>query len=148
MTHRITEYTPGVLFGTCSECGENTPVRFRANRAKPRCWVQKQNVAPRSSAPWRKALKARTRDHLLTKQLGKCAICSRDTDMMTGEIDHDHRCHAGTWDGCLKCLRGLLCRKCNMGLGLFCDDPEILRRAIDYLQSFSSTGLASQRAGH
>jgi hypothetical protein len=31
-------------------------------------------------------------------------------------------------------LRGFLCMQCNTGLGNFCDDPEILRRAIAYLE--------------
>lgn len=55
---------------------------------------------------------------------GRCAIC-RSPDNRRLSIDHCH--NSGS-------VRGLLCRKCNMGLGCFSDDPEILKRAIAYLE--------------
>ena len=39
--------------------------------------------------------------------------------------DHDHR--TGEW-------RGLLCSRCNQAVGLFADNPALLRRAADYLE--------------
>lgn len=64
---------------------------------------------------------------LLILQKGKCAIC--DTDLMAlperyRHIDHDHTTNK---------VRGLLCLKCNWGLGIFKDDPIRLQKAIDYL---------------
>lgn len=41
-------------------------------------------------------------------------------------VDHDH----GTME-----IRGVLCRLCNLGLGYFRDDPEVLLAAVNYLQN-------------
>jgi Recombination endonuclease VII len=55
-------------------------------------------------------------------QGGACALCRKPAKKLN--IDHHHG------DGV---VRGLLCNTCNLGLGLFQDDPAILRRAADYL---------------
>lgn len=66
-------------------------------------------------------------DALLEQQGGGCAICGRDTgDGQNRRLHVDH-CHATGK------VRGLLCSECNLALGKFQDDPELLRRAVDYL---------------
>lgn len=69
-------------------------------------------------------------DSKLAEQDGLCAICrlphgrslcGRSKDLA---IDHDH-----TTDQ----LRGLLCDDCNLGLGLFRDDPQRLMNAALYI---------------
>jgi 16S rRNA C967 or C1407 C5-methylase (RsmB/RsmF family) len=47
-------------------------------------------------------------------------------------IDHDHGCCSGT-GSCGRCVRGLLCNRCNLMLGFANDQPEILRAALEYL---------------
>ena len=79
---------------------------------------------------------------LLKKQGGVCAICQKPekiTDHRTGKpralaVDHDHSCCSSTTKACGKCIRGLLCLKCNTVLGKMGDDPALLRRAADYLE--------------
>jgi hypothetical protein len=78
---------------------------------------------------------SRGRQRLLAVQGGVCAICGTDDpgSRWGWAIDHDHSCCDGT-DSCGKCVRGVLCVGCNTGLGGFKDDPERMRRAIEYLQ--------------
>lgn len=47
-------------------------------------------------------------------------------------VDHDHTCCPGK-RSCGRCVRGLLCNRCNRALGQFGDDIETLRRAVAYL---------------
>lgn len=66
---------------------------------------------------------------------GICPICriKQDLELTEWHIDHDHSCCPGR-KSCGKCIRGLICGDCNVGLGRFKDNPEALRRAADYLQ--------------
>ena len=59
-------------------------------------------------------------------QEGRCAICGSRKASKFGRLYIDH-CH-GTGK-----IRGLLCRNCNAGLGMFKDDPEIIMEAATYL---------------
>jgi hypothetical protein len=78
---------------------------------------------------------------LLSKQDGKCAICLKGIEgidyggRIKAHIDHDHEC-CPDGKSCQNCRRGLLCSSCNTGLGFFRDSPEILQKAILYLESF------------
>lgn len=62
---------------------------------------------------------------LLASCENRCMICSGINKGKELHIDHDHI--SGS-------VRGLLCTKCNTGLGLFNDNEELLRRAIEYLR--------------
>lgn len=66
-----------------------------------------------------------------------CAICGTgDPGKKKWHVDHDHSC-CPTGRSCGKCVRALLCSKCNTGLGMFNDDPEALASAIRYLEAHS-----------
>ena len=56
----------------------------------------------------------------------KCKICQRHEDELirTLVVDHDHATGK---------IRGLLCNKCNLGLGMFNDNVELFNKAIEYL---------------
>ena len=66
----------------------------------------------------------------LELQQGKCAICG--TTEYTNKdwcADHDHATNQP---------RGLLCGRCNAGLGYFKDNPEYLQSAINYLSKWQN----------
>ncbi len=70
---------------------------------------------------------------LIERQSGLCAICNGDLGGGYA-VDHDHRCCPGR-TSCGSCVRGALCRSCNLALGGFSESVEILTAAIDYLQA-------------
>jgi hypothetical protein len=65
---------------------------------------------------------------LLQKQNFKCAIChtERCSSGKSFAVDHDHKNGK---------VRGLLCKNCNLGLGLFKDNIEIVKKVILYLET-------------
>lgn len=73
-------------------------------------------------------------DDMVVAQDGNCAICGHK-DSRGLSVDHDHACCPGR-NSCGKCVRGLLCGRCNMGLGNLDDDIEILLKSIDYLMKY------------
>jgi hypothetical protein len=68
---------------------------------------------------------------------GRCGICGTTEPGGKGywHLDHDHGCCPyGVRAGCAKCVRGILCHFCNLGLGLFKDDPTRLRAAAAWVE--------------
>jgi len=70
-------------------------------------------------------------DKLLNLQENECAICKKketakhsNGNIKMLAVDHCHITNK---------IRGLLCDSCNVGLGKFRDDPELLNRAKRYL---------------
>lgn len=75
----------------------------------------------------------------LNEQNGVCAIC-RQKCFKRLSVDHDHVCcpYGRNKKSCGKCVRGLLCSKCNHALGLFNDSRYILTQAIEYLDKYKN----------
>jgi recombination endonuclease VII len=66
---------------------------------------------------------------MLEQQGGGCILCGARSPGKIKKhfcIDHDHKTDR---------IRGLLCDACNRALGLFKDNPEILRRAAAYVEA-------------
>jgi hypothetical protein len=59
---------------------------------------------------------------LIEKQKGTCAICKKKPKVLV--VDHNHKNGK---------VRGLLCRKCNLGIGHLNDNVAIIKNAIKYL---------------
>lgn len=60
---------------------------------------------------------------LTERQTGVCTICGEVRGKVGLVVDHDHKTGK---------VRGVICGKCNSGLGFFADNSEWLRRAADY----------------
>ena len=71
---------------------------------------------------------------LVEKQGDRCAICESPEPGGKGRwhVDHDHSC-CDSARSCGRCVRGLLCARCNPMIGMAKDDPLILQRAVNYL---------------
>lgn len=80
-------------------------------------------------------------EEMIERQGGGCAICGHPgSEKNRLAIDHDHACCPGKKGRktCGKCIRAILCTRCNAGLGQFFDDPEILEAAAAYVRSHSA----------
>lgn len=110
----------------CVECTNN----------KSRAWQESNYDKVRES--WRKhdlkrkfGITHEQYQAMLTEQKGVCAICGKPPRGRRLAVDHDHKTGA---------IRALLCGNCNHVLGNGQDDPEILRKAADYLEQHRSKG--------
>lgn len=67
-------------------------------------------------------------EEMSRKQRHLCAICEQPEKTKRGRlhVDHDHLTGKN---------RQLLCSRCNLALGGFCDDPYLLLRAADYVKT-------------
>jgi hypothetical protein len=69
---------------------------------------------------------------LLWHNDGCCWICGHPPKKQRLHVEHDHR---------TKSIRGLTCWRCNALLQHARDDPAILRKAADYLESVVTQDL-------
>ena len=97
-----------------------------AARRKEREWRQRN---PQSQRPrhlrHRYGLEVDTYQQLVVRQGGACAICGTVADdPWNMQVDHCHTTGK---------IRGLLCHKCNKGIGLLGDDPDRVAAALRYL---------------
>jgi hypothetical protein len=101
---------------------EDVEVRISIQRAEQRSKYRAINLKLRYG------ITPEEYDELLVSQNGVCAICGEECS--TGRrlsVDHDHETGR---------VRGLLCSKCNYGIGHL-KTVENLERAIDYLENKS-----------
>lgn len=141
--HRLSNIDTEKKQGDCAECGEGVRLKRKAVRQGKvgwRCYAADRQH-PRNNrleevGGGRSVLRSRLGDAgfaaLLAAQGGRCAICRRVVASKFLRVDH---CHV------TGVIRGLLCQRCNPGLGFFQEDPDLLNRALEYLASPPSGGL-------
>ena len=127
--HRITD--PDVHRGvaTCAVCGPETPIRVRLGRGHE---CQKRRRLDRRRDRVRKyGLTPADVERMRFEQLGRCAICQKPEEKLV--VDHDHACCPKPETSCGSCVRGLLCSRCNVALGIWQDNPRLVLAAAAYL---------------
>jgi hypothetical protein len=118
----------------CPVCKEVKPTdQFKFIKKKKAfysfCRPCDRNYARRYRYLPKYGLKLEALEAMLEAQGGGCAICLTKLDgvqMRGGHVDHCHT--AGK-------VRGILCQVCNTALGKFRDNPEIMRRAANYVEA-------------
>lgn len=106
----------------CKECSRDP--------TKPR---KKPRAGSKTRGP--KGAKVTVKEYFSMSQRQKdvCAICLQPcTSGRFLAVDHDH--DNGQ-------IRGLLCTRCNIGLGQFQDSIEILCSAVRYLRKYKTEGI-------
>lgn len=124
---------------TCPICGETRPLeQFPANRSAARgigsycrpCHnrITRENRIKLHGSTRNYHLRERYGvteaqvEEMVREQGGVCAIC---LERPAEHVDHDHETGE---------VRGVLCFTCNVGLGNFRDRPDLLDRAVHYLE--------------
>ncbi len=111
------------------------------NRETAKDWYRNSNKEKTKIASRRTMLKSKygisieEYQEILEKQNGVCAICGLAETVISNKkggvdslrVDHCHK--TGT-------VRGLLCSKCNFGIGNFNDSMYLLTSATNYLLDF------------
>ena len=90
--------------------------------------------------PWQYGITVNEFDTMLDEQDGACAICgTTDPGGRGGQfhVDHDHACCPEA-HSCGKCIRGLLCSRCNVGIGMLGDDIARITKALSYLTDYQA----------
>lgn len=89
---------------------------YRANNADAlRRWEAERHSPDRALAVRLRRYRMTVEDlqRMEAEQGGECAICWAPPPL---DVDHDHACCPGDGQTCGHCVRGLLCRSCNVRL--------------------------------
>lgn len=116
-------------YENCRFWTDNNPNKVKESK-------KKYSLKPKENPDhkYEKSIKARfgltkkNYDEMLLKQNNKCAICNKDISENKGKrfhIDHDHKTNT---------IRGLLCFRCNFGIGWFQENIEKFESALAYLK--------------
>jgi hypothetical protein len=120
---------------------ELTPAQIRDRRAWQRSYAKNKGTRSTTSSTlmYKYGITVVEFDELVRRQGGRCRICR--VEFVAGRssrracVDHCHMTGG---------VRGLLCNRCNAGIGYLADSPANLRAAAAYLDEFASTGPAVQ----
>ncbi len=148
----------GIKHSACKDCHhlyETSPERrtvkarqareHRAKNPEPRKAYYRRWIAQNPDGPTDQYLKYRFGfgidkfREMAAAQDWVCALCSRpENGDRRLSVDHDHSCCPGNkGKTCGKCVRGLVCQRCNNVLGNSQDNIRTLERAVDYIRRYA-----------
>ena len=122
--HEVTEIDAKTKHGVCSICG---PVELWTSGKRYKCKTGEQSKQRRRHL---KQLTQSEDTQLVARAAGKCELCG-GVSARALHMDHNHLTGK---------IRGFLCHNCNLGLGLFKDNVDVLTRAIIWIQQDGPTG--------
>lgn len=109
----------------CVSCNRETVKKWRANNPKGYKAWQVQSFY---------GITLPEAERMLAKQNDCCAICNKSISLETTDVRQNRACIDHNHD--TGQVRGLLCDKCNRGLGYFNDNEELLLKAVNYLTKY------------
>lgn len=151
VSKKLSEYIPKSQkrgSGPCKPCwNEEKKARYHGDLERHRGYARQKRLRnPERSREinrkWFAAEPGRMREHnlrrnygigtldyekIFQKQKGKCFLCKVPHEETFKGLFVDH-CHDSGK------IRGLLCRKCNTGIGLLGDNAKSLRKVLKYLE--------------
>jgi Recombination endonuclease VII len=122
----------------CNLCSKYKPdSEFPQERVRGRVYIRTRCLQCRSRTNtiyYRWGLTAEEYNAIIHKQNYNCSCCRNPLPTNPREIHIDH---VPGMPSRKEYIRGILCEKCNQGLGCFGDSVERLQCAIDYLKATS-----------
>lgn len=117
----------------CKLCRSRKHAPQGERKEKVKIYKKQYRLSGRAQTVWEKH-----RYGISKKEISyNCCVICKSTKRL--HIDHCHNTHK---------FRGLLCGKCNTGLGMFDENIEKLLKAISYLNHFKNNGEPFRDAPH
>lgn len=102
----------------------------QCNTENKKAWIAKNRDKVRQNILWTKyRLKPETWEQMWSDQNGLCAVCEEIPPTI---VDHNHACCSGS-TSCGKCVRALVCNRCNIFLGMIECNPGLTEKAFKFL---------------
>lgn len=115
----------------CKKCDSLARNKYRQRHYKKVIKLEREKLLK-----FRYGITTKDYEKLLKEQNFSCKLCHKHISLnkhMCNKmeikrlaIDHCHKTNK---------IRGLLCNQCNRGLGMFSDNPDLLRKAANYLET-------------
>jgi Fe-S oxidoreductase len=110
----------GTYQGPCKKCRAKVNKLWRKNNYERFRYLWKRSG-------WRKRGVNPDEAEKVLSTASSCSLCNSTKNLY---VDHDHD---------VETIRGILCNNCNLALGHFKDNSEVMRKAADYVDRHRET---------